>query len=310
MSTEKIGNVVLDLSLYQGSDLYSDGCVEDELLETVKTHEEKDFASVISEKKSWPFLYHLSFLRGNIIEWLPELENANVLEIGSGCGAVTPHIAKKAKKVTCVELSKKRSLINAYRNKNSDNIEIKVGNFQDIEKTLTEKYDVITLIGVLEYAQSYIAGSNPYSLFLEMLKTHLSENGKIVIAIENKLGLKYWAGCVEDHIGTFFSGIEGYNSEDCAKTFSRKELEKLFRECGFCSYKFYYPYPDYKLPAVIYTDEHLPKLGELRRNLSNFDNERLKLFDEDKAFDNIIKCGLFPEFSNSFLIVLNMEGEC
>ena len=35
------------------------------------------------------------------------------------------------------------------------NIDILVGNFQDIEPTLT-KYDLITLIGVWEYSASYI----------------------------------------------------------------------------------------------------------------------------------------------------------
>lgn len=80
----------------------------------------------------------------------------NVLEIGSGCGAVTGALCKKAKKVTCIELSRKRSLINANRHKDFDNLKILMGNFQDIEKNLTEKYDYITLIGVFEYGEAYI----------------------------------------------------------------------------------------------------------------------------------------------------------
>ena len=46
----------------------------------------------------------------------------------------------------------KRSLINAYRHQEADNITIKVGNFQEVEQHLEQKYDVITLIGVFEYA--------------------------------------------------------------------------------------------------------------------------------------------------------------
>lgn len=305
MSTEKIGNVILDLSLYQGTDLYSDGEIEDRLLETVKNHTPDQYSEIIAKEKSWPFLYHLSFTRGNIIEWLPELENANVLEIGSGCGAVTPFIAKHAKKVTCVELSEKRSLINAHRNRDAENIEIKVGNFQDIEKNLTEKFDVITLIGVLEYAQSYISGNTPYESFLCMLKKHLAKDGKIVIAIENRLGMKYWAGCKEDHEGTYFSGIEGYNNSK-VKTFSKKGLEQLLESCGL-SHKFYYPYPDYKFPVSIYSDDFLPQAGELKRNTNHYDQDRVVAFDEFAAFNNVIKDGLFPEFSNSFLVISEME---
>ena len=42
-----------------------------------------------------------------------------------------------------------------------------------------------------------------------MLFRHLTPGGRIVIAIENRLGLKYLAGCAEDHLGTYFSGIQG-----------------------------------------------------------------------------------------------------
>ena len=96
--------------------------------------------------------------------------------------------------MTCIELSKKRSTINAYRNQMCDNVEILVGNFQDVEKELGQ-FDYITLIGVFEYGQSYIGGEKPFVEFLNILKKHLKSNGRIVIAIENKYGLKYFAGC-------------------------------------------------------------------------------------------------------------------
>ena len=51
--TEKIGKVTLDYSFYQGTDEYSDGAIEDELLEIAKTVKPADFPLVIEEKKSW-----------------------------------------------------------------------------------------------------------------------------------------------------------------------------------------------------------------------------------------------------------------
>ena len=101
-------------------------------------------------------------------------------------------VAQKAKNVTCIELSKKRSTINAVRNQECDNVEIMLGNFEEVEKHLTQKYDYITLIGVLEYAESYISEDNPYVTFITKIARHLKENGKIIIAIENKLGMKYF----------------------------------------------------------------------------------------------------------------------
>ncbi len=304
---ETIGKVVLNYQYYSGKDLYSDGPIEEELLEAAASHTEEELGSFIKEQDKWEFLYHFSSVRHNIVRGLAIEEHHSVLEIGAGCGAVTGALAKKAGKVTCIELSKMRSMINANRNRNKDNIEIMVGNFNDIEPQLQEKYDYITLIGVYEYAALYIGGENPYQEFLLKIKEHLKPTGKIVIAIENKMGLKYWAGCVEDHTGAWFDGIENYESVTSVKTFTRKELEQLFAEVGMQKWEFYYPYPDYKLPFKVFTDDRLPQVGELREKAFSYDRERICLFDDGKAFDNIIQNDLFPVFSNSYLIVVGGE---
>ncbi|NLG02443.1 MAG: class I SAM-dependent methyltransferase, partial [Clostridia bacterium] len=207
---------------------------------------------------------------------------------------------------TCVELSKKRSLINATRNQKRDHIEIKVGNFETIEKDLTEQFDYITLIGVFEYAENYISADKPYDTFLTTIAKHLKPNGKIIIALENKYGLKYFAGCKEDHTGRYYEGLEGYPSSNGVKTFSRNTLEHMFKENGFYS-EFYYPYPDYKLPHTIYSDKKLPNVGELSTNMRNFDADRLIVFDEEKVFNQIIQDQMFPHYSNSFLAVVTKE---
>lgn len=303
---EQIGKVTLDYSKYPGQDYYSEGISEDALLEVVQEYDESEYDHVILNTRSWPMLYHLSGVRANIVTWLPITNRHRVLEIGSGCGAITGALADMAGQVTCIELSKKRSMINATRNKYRKNIEILVGNFEDIEPALEEKYDFITLIGVFEYAESYINTINPYETFLERIGKHLAPGGQIVIAIENQFGLKYFAGCKEDHTGSFFEGIEGYTNTTGVKTFSKKRLEEIIANVGFLS-EFYYPYPDYKLPHTIYSDAHLPKEGDLTTNVRNYDADRVIAFDESKAFDQIIREGMFPHYSNSFLVLASPE---
>lgn len=301
---EQIGKVNLDLTFYSGEDMYCDGAVEDELLQIARDYAEVEYPRIIEEKKSWEVLYHFSAQRENIVEWLPIDKSMNVLEVGAGCGAITGVLSRKAGSVTCVELSKKRSMINAYRHMDCENITIHVGNFQDIEGSLPCHYDYICLIGVFEYAQSYIGGDAPFENFLNIIKRHLKKDGRIVIAIENKFGLKYWAGCREDHLGTFFSGIEGYPDGGVVRTFTRNGLERIFADCGITDYAFYYPYPDYKFMTNLYSDEYQPKIGELSDNLRNFDRDRMVLFDERRAFDSIIREGLFALYANSYLVVL------
>lgn len=300
--TEKIGNVVMNYDYYSGTDLYSDGDIEDTLLEIVKNHQKSEFPDIIAESKSWPVLYHLSEVRTNIINWYPFETDAHVLEVGAGCGAITGAIAEKVKKVTAIDLSKRRSMINAYRNKERENIEIIVGNFNDIADGLTEKFDYVTLIGVLEYGESYLPQKDAYRAFLKKIAGLLKPGGKILIAIENQLGLKYFAGCREDHVGKYFEGIEGYRTTSGVKTFSKKVLRTMIEESGYRDVWFAYPYPDYKLPTTIYTDEFLPVKGELVDNMRNFDADRLIVFEETKVWDTLLEAGLFQEFSNSFFV--------
>ncbi|MCR4806964.1 MAG: class I SAM-dependent methyltransferase [Lachnospiraceae bacterium] len=305
---EAIGNVVLNLNYYGGEDLYSEGPGEDLLLSLVKEHPEEDYPALIQGTRSWSVMYHLSAERENICSFLPISKDDRVLEIGSGCGAITGCLSSLAGHVTCIELSKKRSTINAVRHRMLDNIDIIVGNFEDVEGDLTEKYDYITLIGVLEYAESYINSPDPYRDFLKRVSGHLKDDGKLVIAIENQLGLKYFAGCREDHTGVFYEGIEGYVSDKGVRTFSRKGLTDLLFESGFES-TVYYPYPDYKLPHTIYSDRWLPGPGDLDTNIRNFDSDRLLTFDETRVFDTLIKEGKFPDFSNSFLVLARQKGQ-
>lgn len=303
----KIGRVEIDDSFYCGEDLYSDGAIEDEMLELVQSRQGKDLDQAVAEKKSWPILYHFSHIRGNILQWYPFTGNEKVLEIGAGCGAVTGTLLALAESVTAIELSMKRSRINALRNQDSDRLTIKVGNFEEMEASLDADFDVITLIGVFEYAKAYIDQPFPYETLLKLCLRHLKPGGRLILAIENRFGLKYWAGCTEDHVGRLFEGLNGYPSDPQVRTFTRQELFSLVQAAGAEMTDWYYPYPDYKFPQMIFSDRRLPRKGECRFREENFDRFRIQLFDEEAVCNALIENGLYPEFANSFLLVIGKK---
>lgn len=307
MDDIKIGKVNIDLKHYPGEDLYSEGEIEDRLLKVCEENDPSAFRKIVEENHEWAYLYHLSKERENIVSWLPIRKTDKVLDVGAGMGAITGELCKLSGSVDCVDLSLKRSKINAYRNKECDNLSIKLGNFTEIEPELDTDYDWILLIGVFEYAVSYINSKTPYEDFLRILRKHIKTEGRIVIAIENRLGLKYFAGCKEDHTCRFFDGIENYKVGSHVRTFSKKGLENIFEKVDITNYYFYYPYPDYKLPNTVYSDKRLPKAGELKDNIRNFDQDRLLLFDETKAFDGLIEEEMFDQFANSFEVIVGPD---
>lgn len=289
----------LNMTYYSGQDLYSDGDVEQEILKAVQSGE--DIEECLQKGNSWPFLYHLSNIRENILDWYDFNPKGSLLEIGSGCGALTGLFCKKVDHVVAIDLSKQRSMINATRNQAYDNLTIMLGNFEDIR--LEEKFDYVTLIGVFEYSICYISSDNPFMDMLERIKRLLKPDGKLFLAIENKYGLKYFAGASEDHTGRCFDGLENYASVDRVRTFSHNTLEKMLENAGFSNHMFYYPMPDYKLPSEIYSDRYLPSFGSIRNACVAYDRDRYELLDERLAYDSICEDGMFGDFANSFLVV-------
>lgn len=301
---KKIGKVTLEYTYYHGKDLYTDGDIENELLDIVKGG---DIEKVLKKSNSWPILYHLSDIRHNLLEWYPFKKDADILEIGSGCGAITSLLCKKAASLTCIELSEKRSLINAYRNKDFDNIKILLGNFQDIK--IDKKFDYVTLIGVWEYSGLYLNGTDPYKEMLQIIKNLLKPDGKIIVAIENKMGMKYFNGACEDHTGKVYSGLNDYIEGEGVRTFSKPEIEALLKDLGIKNYTFYYPTPDYKIPEEIYSESILPQVGQIRNYRKNYDKSRVYNYMEATVEDQICYDKMFSYFSNSFLFICGDDEE-
>ncbi len=294
---------MLDLSRYKGDYSYSDGSIEDELLHIVSTT--SHFEEILAKDNRWPLLYHLSPLRRNLLEWYPFQADANLLEVGSGCGVLTALFCEKLKQVDCVEISRKRSEINVRRNKQHENLHIMVGNIMDVDFTNTYAY--ITLIGVFEYTKNFVTGNRPYTRLLSALHQVLRDDGRLIVAIENKFGLKYFAGAREDHTNIFFDSIEGYGNSSLynrIETFGLYELIALFKRNGFEISELYFPHPDYKLPSCIYHRDFPPDIYTYLEESIAYGRYDYSLFNQHMAMLQIIKNGQFEFFANSFLFFL------
>lgn len=284
--------------------VYSDGDVEIDILNLFKKpHPQKLISKILANNPSWPLRYHLSPNRENLLNWYNFDKTKPLLEVGAGCGALTGLFTRKLKKVVAVELSERRASIIKTRFKNATNLEVIQANIEKIK--LKKKFDYVTSIGVLEYAGKYIDKDKPFLTFIKILKKNLKRNGVLIIAIENKYGLKYWAGAPEDHTSRHFDSIEGYPNNEGIRTFSKYETTNLLKKAGFKSLKFYYPLPDYKFPEEIYSDQYLPKSGfDIKAGIypSYHSEKREYLFNEKLAISDLLNNQMFDFFANSFLI--------
>lgn len=291
-----------NLKYYSEKGKYSDGDVENVIFNIVLENEPEDYVEAIRKNFNWAVYYHLTQVRKNLLNWYPFDEEASVLEIGCGMGAITNMLCDRCKDVTAVELSQRRAMTTLLRCRDRENLEIIVGNLNDIKFEKT--YDYITLIGVLEYQGNYTDSDNPYVDFLKKIKKLLKPNGKLIIAIENQYGLKYWCGAREDHLGIPFEGINSYvHTQRGVRTFSKETLKDIIKEAGFKDTYFYYPLPDYKLPTTVFSEKYLPEQGKIGGlKYYYIPNAETLHIDERMVYDEIIKNNVFEFFANSFMV--------
>jgi len=304
--TEQIGKVVLKRIKRDFTDapVYSDGPVEKELYYRFKNNPNYDKTDRSFQFLSWAYEYHLSPVRHNLLKWYPFDPNGRILEVGAGCGAMTRLFCSKLKNVTALEYSYQRALVTAQRHSNCSNLEVIVGGLQDFVSD--KKFDYITVIGVLEYADKFYGGESPHKSFLAKLRGMLSPSGELILAIENKIGLKYICGAQEDHTGRVFDSIYDYPCSDEVRTFSKRELADILHAAGFLALEWYYPLPDYKMPQEVISEEITPRDVDSFWSLfpaKTARRRRKEIISEKRLGKTLTHAGLFGEFANSFLVI-------
>lgn len=294
---------------------YTDGGdVERRLLDCLRSC--RDVSSFSPELRAsitdWPSEYHFSCTRHNLLHALDFAPGMRVLELGCGCGAMTRFLGETGAEVVAVEGSTQRAAIARERCRDLPNVHIYCSNL--IDYVAEQHFDYVLLIGVLEYAPCYIRAPDPVKACLEYAAGLLTESGTLILAIENQLGLKYFNGCNEDHLGKPFYGIHGLYDRGEPKTFGREALIRLLSAAGFVNKELFYPFPDYKLPTVVIADAALShpnfKVSSLlcRIVADNRHGSFTPSFLDNLAWPAIAENGLFGDLANSFLVLANKGG--
>lgn len=296
---------------------YSDGDeVERRIFETVRAA--NDLASVSIELArhitDWPTQYHLSPLRGNLLRPFENLFRGRVLEVGAGCGAITRFLGECGGEILALEGSLGRAATAAARCRDLPNVQVIVDAFDKIPSR--PLFDVVTLVGVLEYARKYfpVQDGDPVDALLRHAQAFLKPDGLLVIAIENQLGLKYFAGVGEDHVGVSMYGIEDRYQDAGVVTFGRRELCARLENAGLPAQDWWFPFPDYKLPTVVVSENALKgttgaQLDALLGPSLEADAQlpRSPLFMLERAWKPVVRNGLGADLANSFLVFAGMR---
>jgi 2-polyprenyl-3-methyl-5-hydroxy-6-metoxy-1,4-benzoquinol methylase len=305
---------------------------EENLNSIIKSIEQgKEWRSVIKEKiaSSNPWLNSIatSPKRTKFIEDFLKPHKLSVLDIGAGWGQFSIPLAK-SNKVCSIEPTPERLdiiKIIAQQEQVSDDMYFIGADYLDIN--FQTKFDLILCIGVLEWVGKFTNSAIPPETaqfeFLKKTKKDLNEEGKLVIGIENRLGLKYLLGTNDDHTGLpfiscFNKGLakrkykQKTNKELQCFTYSLWEYESLLLNAGFSEIRFFAALPDYKLPKKIFSisNDHtkcgLNKFIMEGGKIKDHDGSNgKKLYNQDEIYSmyqTLAEMNLSHYFSPSFFI--------
>jgi len=304
----------------KGSFDYSDGGTAEEYLNDVIMYsQDLSSQSVELEGKiiDWPSEYHLSSQRANLLRGLSLDGIKNVLELGSGCGAITRYLGELGINVDAVEGSSRRAEITRLRCRELENINVIDANFNELVFP-EAAYDAIFLIGAVEYAEKYfpdaLDGKEAVINILSLARSALKKEGLLFIAIENRMGLKYWLGASEDHYGKPDVGLYGYPQNQGIRTYDKREWEQLLQRAGITCYQFTYPFPDYKFPKTLLSDAYIKNdeyAYSILYRLSSRDYSRTWWPDRNEflLWESLHQSGYLEEFANSFFIIISDSEE-
>lgn len=294
---------------------YSEGqSVEGKTLEILRQTKDLTLFSpeLLARIDSWPTLYHFSPARHNLLRHLSLDKSHSVLELGAGCGAITRQLGEAAGEVVAVEGGPTRAACAAARTADLPNVRVYCTDFQAIDFGRT--FDVVTLIGVLEYSPVFFKSDDPFLECLKLARAALKPGGVLLLAIENQLGLKYLLGSPEDHTGKPYDGVQDMYKPAGVRTVGRAELSRVLSAAGFPELRFHYPFPDYKLPQWVFTDRGLAEPGFdpaaiLRLVETSHEGRALSLSaDERKVVSVLHRNGLLADLANSFLVVAGTDA--
>ena len=260
---------------------------------------------------TWAETYHLAAARANVLRGLRLGADDVVLEIGAGCGAITRYLGETCGIVDALEPVGSRALAARERVRDLPGVEVFVGELADVPAV--ESYDVVVVVGVLEYIGFGDPARAPYVEFLGQISRLLRPGGSLVLAIENQLGVKYLVGAPEDHTDRAFDSLEGYPHGGRARTFSRSALVSLIEGVGL-SPRFLSAFPDYKMTRAVFDPERLTgEPSSLQYRIPAFPSPdwgtpRLPLADEKNAWRTLVEAGLAAQTPNSFVVVAGKGG--
>jgi cytidyltransferase-like protein len=221
-------------------------------------------------------------IKCGLLQWYDFEQDAKVLYIGDSKDALAEMLIDKSFAVVCAPVE------------------------QSCNTEWTQEYkggfDYLIAVEALECTE------NPEQV-LQSWRSLLKEDGRLLLGMNNRFGIRYFCGDRDPYTGRNFDGIEGYRraydkKEDVfrGRCYSRNEMEKMLRAAGWNFFRFFSVLPDLQNPGLIYAEDYLPNEDLANRLFPTYNYPDTVFLEEAPLYESLENNGLFHKLANAWLI--------
>lgn len=169
-------------------------------------------------------------------------------------------------------------------------------------------YDVIVAVDVIEYA------INPAEV-LKWIHGLLRPNGKLLLATDNRLGIRYFCGDQDAFSGKNYDSVENYThllswerEEMKGRAYAKTELLGFLEDAGFMRHRTFSVFPRISNAQLLLAEGYVPNEALDIRIFPEYNNPDTVFLLEEELYPSLLENGLLHGMANGFFIECPMDG--
>ncbi|SHK71483.1 cytidyltransferase-like domain-containing protein [Selenomonas ruminantium] len=150
---------------------------------------------------------------------------------------------------------------------------------------------------------------------LVALPRYLVPQGRMLLAMNNPFGLRYFCGDRDPYTEQSFAGLEGYRlaygkREDVfrGRMYGSGRMRRWMQAAGFTAMRFYSVLPDLEHPAFLFEEDFLPNEDLTGRVFPFYNHPESVFLEEENLYPMLLENGMFHAMANAYLVECSLDG--